>query len=157
RERAESFGYTVAARRDHAPAQMLAKPAFGNLLLWKTVYEEGERYYVDAARLGWSPRAFPGQNARRLDLERDLPWMAPRDRQAHDLERFRWFSSGYVALDPAHADRVIDVRYSMVPNRIEALWGIALDPSNPDGQARFFTSRDVTREDRAEILRMLFD
>ena len=157
RERAESLGRDVAAARGHAPAAIEAKPAFGSLLLWKTVYGYEGRFHVDAHRVGWRVRHFPGQSAPRLDPGRDLPWLDAGSQQARDLERFRWFSAGFVALDPALPDRVIDVRYSMVPNRIEALWGVALDPgAPPEAHAAFFTSRDPSSERRAEILRMLF-
>ncbi|MDJ0870018.1 MAG: metal-dependent hydrolase, partial [Myxococcota bacterium] len=118
RERAETFGRELAARRGHEAASLEAKPSFGNQLVWKTYYEADGRYHVDAVRLGWAATSFPGDTAPRLVVDRDLPWLGADTQQARDLERFRWFSSGYVALDPARADRVIDVRYSMVSNRI---------------------------------------
>ena len=51
-----------------------------------------------------------------------------QSQQARDIERFRWFSNGYVALDRLHPNRVIDIRYSMLPHEIDPLWGIQLDP-----------------------------
>jgi len=156
RERAESFGREVASTRAHVAVEVEAKPSFGNLLLWKTVYEHGGRYYVDAARMGWAAKSFPGDSAPRLELPSDLPWLDAASQQARDIERFRWFSAGWVALDPSHSDRVIDVRYSMVPNRIQPLWGIHLDPeAGREGHAEFFTSRGSSREGRAQMLRML--
>ena len=41
-----------------------------------------------------------------------------------DIERFRWFSDGFIAPDPAVPNRVIDMRYSILPNEIAALWSI---------------------------------
>ncbi|MDG2304385.1 MAG: metal-dependent hydrolase [Candidatus Binatia bacterium] len=158
RERVESFGESVAASRGHEVVEVVAKPAFANLLLWKTIYAYEDRYYVDAARMGWRPRSFEGESVPALVPSRDLAWLDPASTQGEDLERFRWFSGGYIALDPVRGDRVIDVRYSMIPNRIEALWGIEIDPSvPPSAHARFFTSREVGPERRAEILQMLFD
>jgi inner membrane protein len=158
RERAESFGTRVAEGRGHVGTTVRAKPAFGTQLLWKTFYEYEGRYYVDAARLGFAVRLFPGDSAEKLVPSRDLAWLDAASQQARDLERFTWFSSGYVAADPARKDHVIDVRYSMVPNRIEALWGLRLEPSAPgEAHATFFTSRDASAENRAEMLRMLLD
>ena len=72
------------------------------------------------------------------------------------MERFRWFSDGYVALDPKDPNRVIDVRYSLVPDRIEALWGIELDENRPpEAHAVFFTERSPSRDDRNALRRML--
>ena len=62
-----------------------------------------------------------------LDVSRDLPWLGQESRQARDIERFRWFSEDYLALDPKRPNSVIDMRYSVVPNQIDALWGIELD------------------------------
>ena len=70
----------------------------------------------------------PGTSVARLELERDLPWLDADSQQARDVERFRWFSDGYVALDPSVPNRVIDMRYSLVPNEIDPLWGVDLDP-----------------------------
>ncbi len=158
RERAESVARALAAERGHAPVSLQAKPSFGNLLVWKTIYETEAEYHVDAVRLAFTPRPFPGDRTPRLDRARDLPWLAPDSQQATDLERFRWFSSGFVALDPEHPDRIIDVRYSMLPNRIDALWGIRLDPTAaPDAHAAYFTDRDTSRDVRSEFLGFFTD
>jgi inner membrane protein len=158
RERAESFGGAVAAERGHEVLRIEAKPAFGSLLLWKTIYETDDRIHVDALRLGWDARRFPGQSATKLDVLRDLPWLQAASQQWRDLERFRWFSDGNVALDPERRDHVIDVRYSLLPNRIDALWGIRLNRRAPkDAHVRFYTSRGLSPAHRSELFRMLFD
>jgi inner membrane protein len=158
RERAEMVGGEIASSRGHQPIELVAKPAFGSLLLWKTIYEYEDRYYVDAVRLGLSARSFPGQSTSKLDPRRDLRWLSPGSQQARDIERFRWYSSGYLALDPASRNRIIDVRYSMVPVRIEALWGIVLNRGAArDAHAGFFTSRKPSAEHRKETLRLFFD
>nr|MCS5626030.1 metal-dependent hydrolase [Planctomycetota bacterium] len=103
------------------------------------------------------PIVFAGQSAPALELARDYPWLTPKTQQARDVERFRWFSEGFVARDPDHPARVIDIRYSMVPNHIEALWGIELDASAPaDAHARFVTARRLSPAHRAELTQMLW-
>lgn len=157
RERAEAAGFELAASRGHAPSEVAAKPSFGNLLLWKTVYEHDFHYYVDATRVGVEVKSFPGQRSRKVDMSRDLDWLDLDSQQARDLERFRWFSNGKLGLDPDDQDRIIDIRYSMVPNQVDALWGIELDETAPfDAHVRFFTSRSLSKEQRAELQRMLF-
>ena len=87
-----------------------------------------------------------------------MPWLSADSQQARDIQRFRWFSNDYLALDPGHPQRVIDVRYSMVPNRIEALWGIELEAgAAPEVHARFFTERRPSEAQRHEMLRLLTD
>ena len=41
------------------------------------------------------------------------------------------FSEDYLALDPKRPDSAIDMRYSVVPNQVDALWGIDLDRRCP--------------------------
>ena len=156
RERAESVGHVLAASRNHYPASVEAKPAFASLLLWKTIYQTEDRYYVDAVHVGPSKVSFPGESVPRLRLPRDLPWLSPETQQARDVERFRWFSQDHLALHPDNPHQVIDIRYSMIPNRIEPLWGIELDPQRPaDAFSEFFTERTLTREDRQRWLEMI--
>ena len=141
-QRAEAAGAALAAQRGHEPRRLTAKAGFANLLVWKVVYLHAGRYYVDAVRAGAEVAICPGTSVAALDLQRDLPWLAASSQQARDVERFRWFSDGYVAMDPAAPNRVIDIRYSVVPNQIVALWGIDLDPSAaPRDFARFTAAR----------------
>ena len=129
RDRAEAAGWELARERGHQPISLEAKPSFANLIVWKVVYETDQRYYVDAVRVGSSTRIYPGDSLQKLDIGRDLPWLDLQSQQARDIERFRWFSNGYIARDPDNQYRVIDVRYSLVPNEIAALWSIELSPT----------------------------
>ncbi len=156
RLRAERAALDLAQARGHSPERIEAKPSFGNLLLWKSWYVSEGRIFVDAIRLGTTALPYPGEEVALLDRDRDLPWLESASQQARDLERFRWFSAGMIALHPRDAQRVIDVRYSLVPNRIEPLWGIALDPSaDPAKHARFFTRRTPADEERRAMAAML--
>ncbi len=154
--RVEGVGAALAAQRGHEPQRLTAKAGFGNLLVWKVVYEHDGRYYVDAVRAGLRPRACVGDSVFALDLPRDLPWLDRGSRQARDIERFRWFSDDYLALDPSHPGRVIDMRYSVVPNEIEPLWGIEVDPlAHPDSHVRFVAERTTRADQREAYWRLL--
>lgn len=151
------MGREIANARGHAPARIEVKPGFANILVWKTVYEAQGRYFVDAVRPGLSPRVFEGQSTRKLDIARDLPWLDPDSQQARDVERFRWFSQGYIARDPESPDRVIDIRYSLIPNEVAALWSIELSRSAGEADhARFLTHRGNARKRFGEFWRMMF-
>ena len=155
-QRAEAAGARLAAERGHQPQRLSAKTGFGNLLVWKLVYEHDGRFHVDGIRTGWEATACPGASAARLDLARDFPWLDPSSQQARDVERFRWFSSDYLARDPRLPQRIIDVRYSVVPNTIDPLWGIDLDPkAAPDGHVRHFADRRARSEQMDTYWRML--
>ena len=141
-QRAEAAGRLLAEQRGHVPERLTAKAGFANLLVWKVVYEHDGRYYVDAIRTGAASTVCEGASVAALDLRRDLPWLDADSQQARDVERFRWFSDGYVALHPQQANHVIDIRYSVVPNQIVPLWGIQLDPAaDAETHARFVADR----------------
>lgn len=149
---ARNMGLAIAASRGHQPVRLEVKPSFGNIVVWKVIYETQDRYYVDAVRAGISPMDFPGESVPKLDIKRDLPWLDSTTQQARDIERFRWFSDGFIAQDPKHPNRVIDVRYSLLPNQIDPLWSIALSPdASPTTHARYLTHRDNPRQNIAEL------
>lgn len=150
------MGGEIAASRGHSPIRLEAKPSFGNILVFKTIYETSDRFYVDAVRAGIVPRTFPGTSVQKLVPSRDLPWLDPASQQAEDVERFRWFSQGFVAKDPEHPNRIIDVRYSFVPNDVSALWSIELAPeAPPTAHARYRTHREYARESLGKLWPMV--
>ena len=117
-------------------------------MVWKVVYETADRYHVAAVRVGVSPAFFAGESVAKLDIGRDFPWLDPASQQAQDIERFRWFSQGFVARDPVHYDRVIDVRYSLLPNKISALWSIRLAKDAAKDQHAVFQRHSSRSMDR---------
>ncbi len=156
RNNAQEMGYALAAQRGHTPQRLEAKPSFANILVWKIVYATPERFYVDAVRAGLAPRVFPGASVAKFEVERDMPWLDQASQQARDIERFRWFSNGYIARDPVNANRVIDIRYSMVPNEVAPLWSLELRPgANPEAHAAYRVHRDADRAGASRIWQML--
>lgn len=155
RERAETLGYELAHSRGHQPRRLEAKPSFANLILWKIVYETESRYHVDAVRVAAGKRVYPGESIAKLDVKADFPWLDPKSTQARDIERFRWFSNDYLAVDPSRPHRVIDIRYSMIPNEINSLWGIKLDPKRPEKHVEYTISRERSSEMAKRLWRMI--
>lgn len=156
RERAESVAYQLAASRQHQVLSLSAKPSFANLLLWKVIYRTPDYFYVDAVRMGIKPKVIEGTAIAPLDIQRDLPWLQAGSQQAEDLERFRWFSQDYIALAANNPKRVIDLRYSLLPNEIDALWSIELSPNNSEQHVRYITQRGDSRAKSVELWNMLF-
>jgi inner membrane protein len=153
-QRAEAEGWVLAQSRGHSPSRLEAKPGFANLLVWKVVYEYAGRFYVDAIRTGIDVKVYPGVSAPKLSIPKHLPWLAEASIQAVDVERFRWFSNDYLAVQANN--EVIDVRYSALPNEIRPLWGIRLDPQAPEGaHVEYFTAREVGPEQGQKLLSMV--
>lgn len=158
RDRAVEAGLALADQRGHQPIRLEAKPSFGNLFLWKIVYETADRYYVDAVRVGLENKLYPGDSVSKLDVTRDFPWLSPDSQQARDIERFRWFSNGYLAVEPGNPYRITDIRYSMVPNEIQGLWSIELsrDAGRSD-HVGYVVSRQAEDRQLLAFRAMLFE
>lgn len=156
RERAEAFGLDIALSRGHQPVTLEVKPSFANLLVWKVVYRTETDFYVDAVRTGFSYRHYPGSHLPFLNIDASFPWLEKHSQQAKDIERFRWFSNGYIALSPFHPDRIIDIRYSLIPNDIKGLWGIELnqDAAN-DAHIRYVSDHERNADTFATLWKMI--
>jgi len=128
KERAEAIGNELANSRGHDLINVVAKPSFANLIVWKIIYTTTDSYYIDAVRLGLRENIIEGVKVDKLNIQKSFPWLDSQSQQARDIERFRWFSNGYLALSKTHPNRIIDIRYSMLPNEGHGLWGIELRP-----------------------------
>ncbi|MEH6634787.1 MAG: metal-dependent hydrolase [Halioglobus sp.] len=156
RNEAIAMGYQLAQQRGHTPVRLEAKPSFANIAVWKIVYETDDRFYVDAVRARVAPRIFVGNSVEKLVLDRDMPWLDRGSQQALDIERFRWFSNGYIARDPLYANRIIDIRYSMIPNQVVPLWSIELHPeAGREEHVAYRVHRDTGNGRVALMWRML--
>lgn len=132
-QRALNVATYLAGERGHQPLRMIAKPTFGNQIVWKTVYETADAYYVDAMRMGLGVTVYEGNSARRLTADTIPAWLNADSRQAADLGRFSKFSNGFLAITPYDPLRIIDVRYSMMPNGADGMWSVRLNPNaGPD-------------------------
>ena len=151
------LGEKIAFSRGHDPITIDAKPSFANIIVWKVIYEFEGHYYVDAVRVGLKPTIYEGTSIRKLDISIDFPWLDQASVQAADIERFRWFSRGYVARDPHFPNRVVDIRYSLVPNEINSLWSIELSPSNQNDHVSYITQRGSVDDNWPKLRKMLFD
>lgn len=153
--RATDVAQQLAQSRGHTPSNLGLKPSFANIVVWKSVYEHEGRYYVDAIRMLGSAKVYQGTSVEKLNRDQHFSWLESDDQQGSDIERFRWFSNQHLALDPSNPQRIIDVRYSLIPNQVTGMWGITLDKTKPsDSHVEWSTNRPVGREaaDRAAEL-----
>ena len=156
RERALEAAQELALSRDLQVERLEVKPAFASLLLWKSVSEAGGRYYVDAIRAGFDVRVLPGESVRRFERARDVPWLVTDSQQARDVERFRWFSQDFLGVRDDDPNYIIDVRYSLLPNEAQPLWGIRLNPqAEPDAHVVFETDRNADSQRMQRFWSML--
>jgi inner membrane protein len=158
-QRALAMAETLAHARDHETLRLDVKPSFANLAVWKVVYETDTHFYVDAVKPGlFSPRVWEGERILKYEQKRDVPWLIAGSQQAIDVARFDWFSDGFIAQNPKNTQQLIDIRYSMIPNEIAPLWGIALSPSAPaHAHVAYWTNRSRGGESASRLLDMMFE
>lgn len=150
------MGEEIATSRGHTPIRLEVKPSFANILAWKSIYETEDRFYVDAVRANVAPKIFTGMSVAKLNIAKDLTWLDPTSQQARDIERFSGFSDGFVAIDPTHPNRIIDVRYSFVPNEVSALFSIELNrEGDDDAHVHYRTHREHARDNIHTLWQML--
>ncbi|MBT8138184.1 MAG: metal-dependent hydrolase [Gammaproteobacteria bacterium] len=155
-QRAQTLAWEVAAQRGHAPTEIVVRPGFANILLWRSVYRYAGYFYADGIRAGLQLQLYPGAAMPTLDPRRDFPWLDPDSQQARDIERFNWFSQGYTAIAAETPSRILDVRYSLLPHERGGLWGIELsEDAGSTAHAAYIVSRDMPAGTLRRYWRML--
>ena len=153
--------HQLAESRGHQVERLQVKPSFANRHVWKLIYEYDGRYYVDAVKLLWEKEYFTGTSIQKLDVKRDFPWLPQDSQQAIDIERFRWFSDDFLAVSPADPNLIMDMRYSFLPNEIDAMWGIEVDrylieDGQLDKHVWYVMQRNMNEKATQQFIEMLF-
>jgi len=145
-ERTYRAALEIANEREHNPQRLTLKPSFGNLILWKAVYEHEGRYHVDAIRTLGTTNWCSGESIEVFNYEKHLPTLDRDSQQGIDIERFRWFSQDYLGYD-YQSQLVTDIRYSMIPSQIKPMWGLQINPiKNQREHAVWIASRNLDEE-----------
>lgn len=137
----------LAEQRGHEIAFYEVKPTLFNSVLWRSTYVSGQTIHIDAIRV--SPmgdiKHYEGTSMPLLDIARDFPTLDPNSTQAQDIERFRFFSAGFLGLHPQDKMVIGDMRYAMLPQSDQPLWAIRITPEASDQHVAFqnFRQRDA--------------
>lgn len=156
KERALTFQSSLAQQRGETILRSRVHPSFGNLLVWRSTYETGQEYVVDALRVGLGePVFYEGQRVPMLDVSRQWPKISEQSVLARDIEKFRWFSDNWLYSVAPPEGMVSDLRYSMLPHTITPLWGILVDPGKQDEPAPFVQVQRVRKSEGKILWKML--
>jgi inner membrane protein len=149
-------GLQFVESRNRPISEYTAKPTIGNRLLWRFTYISGDSIYTDGIRAGWISGItyYEGESAPRVDPATEFSEIAGT-RKWEDILRFERLSDGYLAWHPDEENVLGDARYAMLPTRIEPLWGIKIDTSQPESPTPFVNIRDAGSEIRGRFTDML--
>ena len=157
RGQATQFAAQIAEERGHESEELSVRPSLANILLWRIVYRSGDQYHVDALRTTpfSDPKQYPGSI---VDVfsEESAQIIAPVDSVlADDIERFRFFSQGYLYRYSDDVNVVADLRYAMFPDSIKPLWGIRMNPANPEDHVSMEYFRETSQGSLDRLWRMI--
>lgn len=156
RERALDAQNLLLAERGHTATRREVKPTVLQIFVWKSLYESDGKFYSDAIRVGLGPAKIyrgSGEGIPKFNLSQMQVANAEINQFALDIKRFDWFSDGWVARVPNREseNKIVlgDIRFSMLPNEIDPLWGIEFDArglsEGPfDRHVAFVQFREVT-------------
>ena len=154
-ERAFSAAMQVASARGHRAERLTLKPSFGNIILWKAIYQHDEYYFIDAIRTVSKSQWCSGSTIETFEFNRHTPLLDIRSQQSEDVERFRWFSQNYLGYD-FEEHLIADVRYSMLPDEVSPMWGLRINSrSKPNEHASWWASRELSPEKLRKFTGML--
>ena len=153
--RAEQVAIDLLSERHHLADKVLIKPSFANIILWKLVYISDDRIYTDAIRVGFSSKVYAGNSVAVFKPEINMPEISPSSILYTDIQRFKKFSAGFIALSPVHKNVLGDMRYSMSPNQNKPIWGIKLDAAKQHEHVSYGFYRENNSELRHRFMDML--
>lgn len=148
--RAEAITMHWAESNGLSVERVLAKPSFANLVLWRGLVDDGDSFHPLAIRIlpGTQALLWTGASVPRFT---DGQW-SEDSRLSRDLLRFRHFSDDWLfRYDPYGTEGGIfigDFRYAIDPVSARPLWGIRIDPDQPDRRAAFERPARVTEDER---------
>ncbi|MEC7287656.1 MAG: metal-dependent hydrolase [Verrucomicrobiota bacterium] len=157
RGQATQFAAQIAEERGHESEELSVRPSLANILLWRIVYRNGDQYHVDALRTTpfSDPKQYPGSIVDAFS-EESAQIIAPEDSVlADDIERFRFFSQGYLYRYSDEVNVVADLRYAMFPDSIKPLWGIRMNPANPEYHVSMEYFREPSQGSLDRLWRMI--
>ena len=163
-----SFNYTkyhqvkhyisnIAVDRDHEIERLFLKPTIGNNFLWRSVYRNNNRYFIDAIYfpLFGTPQYRNGPQVEVIDKDTIFPEIPANSTQRTDIKRFAYFSQDYIYLHPDYKNFIADLRYGILPHDNKSLWGIEINKNDPHKHVTFRNIRNFNREIYDEFWNML--
>lgn len=147
----------MAEKRGHNIERILLNPTIGNNILWRSVYQSGEYYYVDAVYVPplTKPIIHEGISVPFIDKETIFSELGQDSVQREDIQRFSYFSQGYIYLHPDYPNIIADLRYGTLPHDNKSLWGIQINPDTPNAHVRFGNLRNMNDRHYDEFWLML--
>lgn len=154
---ARDFITKIAQERGHEIERIFVAPTLANNILWRTVYQSQDKYYIDAVNVApfKDPVFYPGEKVDVIDKETIFPDLSADSVQRNDIRRFAHFAKDYIYLYPGTKNIIADLRYGTMPNGIYSLWGIVVDDKNPQQHVNFAGMRSLKAVKKDQYSKMI--
>ncbi|GJM16554.1 MAG: hypothetical protein DHS20C13_18810 [Thermodesulfobacteriota bacterium] len=122
----------MASTREHTAEMVMVHPSIGNLFVWRSIYKDDDRYYVQAIRVSpfSEPKIYSGDSIKVFIPEVELDTLDLDSVFYSDIRRFRKFARDYLVVHPDYPGTIGDLRMGILPNSIKPLWGISINLNN---------------------------
>lgn len=156
-QRAADYVAEIAAGRGHSVERAILNPTIFNNILWRSVYQSGGKYYVDAVYVPpfGKRKMREGSSVDVVNAETVFPELPADSQQRNDIARFNYFSQSYLYHHPSEPMILADLRYGTLPYDLLSMWGVKVNPATPDSHVTFEHMRHITDENLDEFKRML--
>jgi len=147
----------IAEQRGHKIERILLNPTIGNNILWRTIYEFENFYYISAVYMPFfsEPLIKNGSKLKVINKENVFPELGKGSLQRMDIIRFSYFSQNYIYFHPEYENVIADLRYGTLPYDDKSLWGIEIDTNNKENHVKFLNLRKFNNEHYKEFWTLL--
>ncbi len=156
-QQVKSFINEIADKRGHKVERLIVNPTIGNLILWRSIYQNEGKYYVDAVYfpLLSKPKLKQGVVLNVINKETIFPELGPNSVQRNDIRRFSYFTNDYIYLHPNYEFIISDLRYGSLPNDHLSLWGIEINIEKPENHVMFKNLRNFDEKIYSDFWKMI--
>lgn len=151
------FVKNLSNERGHEVERFFLNPTIGNNILWRSIYQFEGNYYVDAIYIPLiSPPKFKkGSSVNKIDKENHFQHIKSNSQLMVDIDRFSFFSQGYIYFHPDFRNVIADLRYGTLPFDLNSLWGIEINEEKQDSHVEFKNLRNFKSFHYKEFWEML--
>jgi len=143
--RVESYITNIANSQGHKIEKLKLNPTLGNIILWRSVYKSGDKYYINAVRMPifGKVKIYPGSPIQYIEKDKLIKSLPSESLLRKDINKFVNFSQGFIYFYPYMKNVIGDLRYGTLPNNDESLWGIKINPNHPNRHAQYLMLRNL--------------
>ena len=147
----------LARDRGHKIERLLLNPTIGNVILWRSVYQYKNNYFIDAVYVPFVGKSKfkKGTSVGVINIETVFPEISKDSLQRNDIRKFSYFSQDFVFLHPDFKNTIADLRYGTLPHDHRSLWGIEVDPYENEKHVIFRKLRNFKNEHYQKFWEML--